>query len=342
MSRFKDLSPQWITKLISPKYQQVSLGHMLADHGFTGKLVRRHKAVAITTSARQYHGSIEFIDGRYTLHLPEGTQLLRNDQHLVVLFGMKEKSFYFQARSVHVYPRKIELGAIPARFYERKKVSCPVTLACLSTKHIEQMTSGEIIVRRFNAEDQESSKIFYLSRDAAITGTGEAAAITFEPNDIRMATMRDLSQGGCSLVLGPLPEQLKIPQVIQLQMILKIGETANAISCFAAIKETIKHGDHLQVRCEFFDPLPTLRADVTDGTSNYLLRFGEKVQAIVNNESSKPSESLDIALPFGNNVALVTWPDETETTIWFTVDGQTGREIDLRRNKEKKEKIEAA
>jgi hypothetical protein len=275
--------------------------------------------------------------------LPEGTQLLRNDQHLVVTFSIKAKSYYFQARSVHVFKNKIDLGTIPARFYERKKVNCPVTLAWLSPKVISDCKSGGLIVRHFNPNQEESDEQYYMSRETLISPVGETVPLSFEPIEILMATMRDISQGGCSLVLGPLPEgDMHIAPAVHLQIAIKMQERACAISCFAVIKESNKHGDHLQVRCEFFNPLPALHDLLEDGTQSYRLRFGEKVEAVINGESHKPGENLEMALPLGNHVAQVTWPDETKTVLPFSIDDKTPAEIDLGRNKDKRKKKESA
>ena len=342
MARFKDLSPEWISKLISPKYQQVSLSHMLANFEFTEVLAKQRKALAITTSGRQYLGTIQFVGDRYTLNFPEGTKVLRNDQHLVVTFSMKDKNYYFQARSVHVFNRKVDLGTIPARFYERKKVDSPVTLTWLSKKLISDCKDGGVIVRHFYPDNEETHEQNFMSRETLVIPTGKTVPLSFEPSEILMAMMRDISQGGCSLVLGPLPgRDMHMAQAVHLQMTIRMQRRSRAISCFAVIKETKKHGNHLLVRCEFFTPLPTLHDILEDGTKSYRLRFGEKAKAVINGESYKPTEDLELALPFGNHVAQVTWPDETQTVLIFSISDKTPTEIDLGRSKSNKKKMES-
>ena len=341
MTRFKDLSPRWITKLISPTYRQISLNHMLADHEFMVGLAKPHQAVAITTAARQYPGSIAFVNGHYVLHIPEGTQMLRNLQHLVVTFSLGDKSYYFQARSANVFRRRLELGAISARFYERRKVHCPVTLAFLDEKEVEDLKSGERVMRRFFAETEENNQVFYLARDEMISNFGETSPVRFGPEDVRMAAMQDISQGGCSLALKSLPAGQEAALMVHLQMVLKINEKLCSISCFAAIKETTRSEDNLFVRCEFFDPLPALGGRLEDGATSYTLRFGEKVTALLDGQTFT-AEGVNIELPFGHHVAKIIWSDETESVEHFVLHGKSPVEINLGRGRREKVDTQAA
>ncbi len=304
--KFIELHKESIRNIISPLRRQISLSEMIHDAEISESMRSPQPVMVISKASKVGRGQLEFGSSGYTVHVKANKLAVSNNQCIIVVFKNAEREYFVQARTKEVFADKINLAPINPRFYHRIGLKSTATVTFLDEAAVDQITGGNITIRRSELTYDDKRKIHYFARDH-VKGNTAVRDLRSAINGTSMtATMVDLSRGGCALTGTQVADPAAaIGSVGYLETTVKWGRKVGNYSCFVVIKSAEFDVDGVRLRCSFLEPLTFLPNALVDGAREFNLEATGAKELVINGTTHPGDSIVRARLPLGTTVVDV-------------------------------------
>ena len=253
MDNFKDFDLQTISRLVSPRRQQISLPQMLRLQQFKDFFATPKACLAMTSGGKPHNGHLVLTKNDFQFNIPEALSKVRNGQILLLAFTFEGIDYCVQVASGEIFAKYFTLKPVQARYHQRHEIKATTLICPVTQRDADAFLTGQYIIRRIRGLNATPNRVRYLIREIVIQVNG-GLCIEYPRIDapVCTGTLHDLSQGGCSILLQDGDEKLfSVWKILYFEVTFALGGRIGNLGCFAVVKSLAsRHGTSI-LRCSF-------------------------------------------------------------------------------------------
>ncbi len=309
MIKFTEFSPESIERLLNPKRAQLSLFEMQRNKALTDWFKTPRPARIITHSSKICQGMLLWNGDSFKFESSSLSNLVRNNQLLVLVFTYNEQETYTQVTTRDVFHNFFLLGALPLRYHKRFDLHANATLIPVSSEDTYELLGGTLHIRRRKRSTEPATQIHYLVHERATKSNGDYALATSETSGpVLAATLLESSQGGCSLsISSEAAKSLEGTKMVYVSTSLTDGKRVGNLTVYGVIRSMRQTAKGVIVRMIYLDTLPVAIEEFKGSAKRYGFMFEERGTVFINGKRYSAQGLLTVALPLGRHSLKVDW-----------------------------------